>query len=61
MLTDLDDDLGNSQHCGLLLGQDVACLVDSCCDEEMQEALFQKVAHVLTCSDQHLLFLDWRE
>ncbi|KAK7823647.1 hypothetical protein U0070_003299 [Myodes glareolus] len=42
MLTDLDDDLGNSQHCGLLLGQDVACLVDSCCDEEMQEALFQK-------------------
>lgn len=61
MFTDLDGDLGDSQHYGLLLGQDDPGLVDAGSDEEVQEALFQKVAHILACSDQHLLFLDWRE
>lgn len=61
MFTDLDGDLGDSQHYGLLLGQDIPGLIDACCDEEVQKALFQKVAHVLSRSDQHLLFLHWRE
>lgn len=59
--TDLDGDLGDSQHYGLLLGQDISGLIDASRDEEVQEALLQKVAHVLARSDQYFLFLDWRE
>lgn len=59
--TDLNDDLGDGQHSRLLLGEDIFGLIDSSCDEKVQEGLFQKLAHVLAGSDQHFFFLDCKE